>query len=82
MSKVQWPVILGLTGLMTMAPLVRAQARPYIGFAYPAGGQQGTTFQVKLGGQALDGITGAIVSGSGVTARLVEYQKKLGPQDM
>ncbi|MBI5822353.1 MAG: PPC domain-containing protein [Verrucomicrobia bacterium] len=82
MSKVQWPVILGLTGLVAMAPWVHAQTRPYIGFAYPAGGQQGTTFQVKLGGQALDGITGAIVSGSGVTARLVEYQKKLGPQDM
>ncbi len=82
MSKVQWPAILGLIGMAVMAPMAHAQARPYIGFAYPAGGQQGTTFQVKLGGQALDSITGAIVSGSGVTARLVEYQKKLGPQDM
>ena len=88
MSKVQWFAILGLIGLAAMAPATQAQsrqfrqARPYIGFAYPAGGQQGTTFQVKLGGQAMDDITGVIVSGSGVSARLVEYQRKLNPQDM
>ncbi|MBI5686827.1 MAG: PPC domain-containing protein [Verrucomicrobia bacterium] len=83
MSKVQWLAVLGVAGLMAMAPAARAQmARPYVGFVYPAGGQQGTTLRVKLGGQAMDGITGAIVSGSGVSARLVEYQKKLGPQDM
>ncbi|MCX6901430.1 MAG: PPC domain-containing protein [Verrucomicrobia bacterium] len=83
MSKVQWLAVLGLAGLVAMAPAARAQqARPYAGFVYPAGGQQGTTFRVKLGGQAMDGITGAIISGSGVSARLVEYQRKLNPQDM
>jgi len=82
MSKVQWLAVLGLAGVVAMTPSARAQSRPYIGFVYPAGGQQGTTFRVKLGGQAMDGITGAIVSGSGISARLVEYQKKIGPQDM
>jgi len=83
MSKVQWFSILGLAGLVAAGPSVRAQqSRPYAGFVYPAGGQQGTTFQVKLGGQAMEGITGAIVSGSGVSAKLVEYQRKLNPQDM
>jgi hypothetical protein len=78
--------VLGLAGWVAMTPSAPAQSqfqgRPYIGFAYPAGGQQGTTFQVKLGGQSMEGITGAIVSGSGVTARLVEYHRKLNPQDM
>ncbi|MCX6907624.1 MAG: PPC domain-containing protein [Verrucomicrobia bacterium] len=84
MNKIQWIACLGLAGLVAMGPAARAQQqmRSYVGFVYPAGGQQGTTFRVKLGGQAMDGITGAIVSGSGVSARLVEYQKKIGPQDM
>jgi len=82
MIKIQWLSILGLAGWLAVPPAVQAQSRPYVGFVYPAGGQQGTTFQVKLGGQGLDGITGAIVSGSGVSARLVEYHRKIGPQDM
>ncbi|MBI5397117.1 MAG: hypothetical protein HZA91_17605 [Verrucomicrobia bacterium] len=83
MSKVQWLAIVGLAGWVATAPSARAQSsRPYAGFVYPAGGQQGTTFMVKLGGQALEGVTGAIVTGSGISARLVEYHRKLNPQDM
>jgi hypothetical protein len=85
MNKVRWLAILGLAGMVAMAPAARAQqfqGRPYLGFVYPAGGQQGATFRVKLGGQSMEGITGAIISGSGVTARLVEYRRRLNPQDM
>jgi len=53
----------------------------YIGYVYPAGGQQGTTFQVRVGGQRLDGVHGAIVSGTGVTARIVEYLRPLNNQE-
>jgi hypothetical protein len=53
--------------------------RPYIGFAYPAGGQQGTTFRVKLAGQSLENLNGVVVSGAGVTARVVEYLRPLDP---
>jgi hypothetical protein len=85
MSKVQLAA-LGLVGLLVMAPLAQAQkgmaGRPYIGYVYPAGGQQGTTFQVKLGGQGLDGISDVVVSGKGVRAKVVDYLRKLGPQDM
>lgn len=59
-----------------------AQARPYIGFVYPAGGQQGTTFQVRLGGQGLTDVYEVTVSGTGVTARLVDYWRPLGPIDI
>jgi hypothetical protein len=56
MSKVQWLAVLGVAGLMVMSAQAQT-SRPYVGFVYPAGGQQGTTFRVKLGGQAMDGIT-------------------------
>ncbi len=63
-------------------PLRRAQPRPYIGFVYPAGGQQGTTFQIELGGQNLDDVDRAIVTGTGVSAKVVEYHRRLGSQEM
>jgi len=82
MSRVLWRPILGLGAVLAMAPAAWGQAMPYIGFVYPAGGRQGTTVQVRLGGQRIDGVDGAIVSGEGVSARLVEYYPKLGPQEM
>lgn len=59
-----------------------AQSRPYIGFAYPAGGRQGTTFRVVVGGQGLENVHRVHVSGSGVQARLLEYHRRLSPQDV
>lgn len=60
---------------------LHAQSRPYIGYVYPAGGQLGTTFQVKLGGQKLDGINAATISGSGVKLRIREYFPRMNPQE-
>ncbi len=82
MSRVSWFLILGVAGLFTLASSARGQAVPNIGYVYPAGGQQGTTFQVKLGGQRIDGISGAIVSGDGVSAKLLHYYPKIGPQEI
>ncbi|MEI7937949.1 MAG: hypothetical protein WCK27_14770 [Verrucomicrobiota bacterium] len=59
-----------------------AQPRPYIGFVYPAGGQQGTMFAVRLGGQNLDGASDVLVTGSGVSAKVVEYYRRIGPQEI
>ncbi|MBI5686828.1 MAG: PPC domain-containing protein [Verrucomicrobia bacterium] len=81
MDKVKWLAMLGIAGVVAMAPSAWAQ-RPYVGFVYPAGGQQGTTFQLKLGGQGMTGVDGVVVSGSGVTARVIEYHPGLGPIDM
>jgi hypothetical protein len=73
-----------LAALLSLAALValdlRAQA--YIGFVYPAGGQQGTTFRITLGGQALEGVDAVLVSGAGVSAHVVEYNKQMNPQEM
>ncbi len=81
MSRFPWLPILGLAGLLGLTSAALGQATPYIGFVYPAGGQQGTTFQVRLGGQRLDGCSGAIVTGEGVSAKLVEYRRKMSNQE-
>lgn len=67
--------------LFAMATSAYAQ-RPYIGYVYPAGAQQGTTLQVRLGGQELNNIQKVLVSGRDVTARLVKYQKHLNNQEI
>jgi hypothetical protein len=46
---------------------------PHIGYAYPAGAQQGTVIDVTVGGQYLDGSTDAIISGAGVQVEILEY---------
>ncbi|MCF6284190.1 MAG: pre-peptidase C-terminal domain-containing protein [Candidatus Hydrogenedentes bacterium] len=60
-----------------------SQREQHIGYLYPAGGKQGTTFQVTVGGQFLRRVTDVYVSGEGVTASLVRYVgnfKLDGPQ--
>lgn len=74
--------VLGLALWVAIAPAAFGQPRPYIGFVYPAGGQQGTTFRVKLGGQGLDDLNEVFVTGSGVSARVVEFDRTLGAQEV
>ena len=47
--------------------------KPNIGYLYPAGGQQGTTIQVRAGGQFIRGAKDVYISGDGVTAKVVKY---------
>ncbi len=51
--------------------------QPQIGYLYPAGGQQGTVFQITAGGQFLRGITDVHVSGEGVHAKVIKYIRPL-----
>ncbi|HWX21775.1 MAG TPA: PPC domain-containing protein [Candidatus Binatia bacterium] len=67
---------------LALASSALAQPRPYIGFAYPAGGQQGTTFQIRLGGQGLDDVNGVLVTGSGLTVRVAENYRRLNNQEL
>ncbi len=75
-------IFLGVAGWLAFAPAAWAQRRPHIGYTYPAGGQQGTTFEVKLGGQELTDVNAVFVSGAGVSARVLDYYRKLSPQEM
>jgi len=82
MTRLQWPAVLVLAAWLATSSTAVAQVRPYIGYAYPAGGQQGTTFQVRLGGQGLDDVRSVLVSGPGVQARVVEYHRRLNNQEI
>ena len=79
MNKLRF-AIFGLAVLGAAASSARAQSQ-YIGYVYPAGGQQGTTFPIRLGGQSLNLMSDLIVSGEGVSVRLVDYYRVLGNQD-
>lgn len=80
MNKLRF-AILGLAIFAAAASSARAQSQ-YIGFVYPAGGQQGATFPIRLGGQGLIYASDLVVSGEGVTCRLVDYYRVLGNQEL
>ena len=61
--------------------LSHAGAAPQVGYAYPAGGQRGTTFRVEIGGQSLQDVDGVRVSGRGVHATVVEYVPPLSNEE-
>jgi hypothetical protein len=82
MSSVYRRAALATAALLAMASAAAAQNRPYIGYVYPAGGQQGTTFRIKIGGQNMDGVNGAVVTGEGATGKVLEVFRKLGPQEI
>jgi hypothetical protein len=82
MTQCHLHYLCGLVTCLTLLHTAQAQQRPYIGFVYPAGGQQGTTFRVTLGGQGLEGVNRAWVSGTGVQARVLEYNKVMNNQEI
>ncbi len=49
----------------------------HIGYIYPAGGQQGMTVEIKLGGQNLRAPEAVLVSGEGVSAEIIEWAPPL-----
>ncbi len=46
---------------------------PHLGYAFPAGGEQGSTFEAMVGGQYLEKENGVYVSGKGVKVSVIEY---------
>jgi hypothetical protein len=50
---------------------------PHIGYVYPAGAQRGAACEVAVGGQFLEGVTNAFVSGAGVQAEVVDFHKPM-----
>ena len=72
MSRFNRLSILGLAILVASASPVWAQNQ-YIGYVFPAGGQQGNTFPIKLAGQRLLYASDVVVSGEGVSVRVVDY---------
>jgi hypothetical protein len=74
MNPLRW----SLAALLVLAPAVWGQQYgPHIGYVYPAGGRQGTTFEVTVGGQFLDGASEAFLTGAGIQAAVLEYVKPM-----
>ncbi|MHC4470088.1 MAG: PPC domain-containing protein [Planctomycetota bacterium] len=73
--------LLALLGLTSLLPIVHAapvERRPYIGYVCAAGGRQGSTVRVRVGGQNLRGVKRVLVSGEGVTGKVVRYEGRSG----
>ncbi len=74
----RWRAILVALTILAVAPIAWSQqTAPRIGYVYPAGGRQGQTFEVKVGGQYLNGVARADISGDGVQVTVVEHTKPL-----
>ena len=69
-----------LSGWVGVSVLQAQQVTPHLGYVYPAGGRQGTSFQVKLGGQFLEGVTNAYFSGAGLRATVLDHVKPITQQ--
>ena len=66
--------------VMVLCVAARGQSNtnePHIGYLYPAGGQQGTTVQITVGGQALRDAADVYISGEGVHASIIKYYRPL-----
>jgi hypothetical protein len=50
---------------------------PHLGYVYPAGGRQGSTFPIVLGGEFLQGATNVYVNGDGIQAAVLEYDRPM-----
>lgn len=73
---------LALTVLAGFAWGAVSQKTPHIGYVFPGGGRQGSTFTVTTGGQFLNGVDTVYVSGQGVRATVVEYARPLGNKQL
>jgi hypothetical protein len=76
--------LLTLAGVLVAAMTLQGQQSftPHIGYVFPAGGRQGATFQVKVGGQYLANVTNVSVSGAGIQAGVVDYVRPLTQQQV
>jgi len=87
MRALRFPLFLVLTvaagplPMIAQAPTARLSA-PRIGYVYPAGGKQGTTFTVTVGGQFLSEVSAAEFFGPGVQATVVSRQQPLNQKQL
>jgi hypothetical protein len=78
MTRSIWWWVLTLAALLGFVSSVAGQlSSPHIGYAYPAGGQQNTTFDIKLGGLYLDGAATLSISGAGVQGKVLSHTQPL-----
>ncbi len=62
-------------------PMQLEQYDPSIGYIYPAGAQRGTVTTVTVGGQYMQNADRAFISGDGVRARVVGYDRPISNRE-
>jgi hypothetical protein len=73
-------ILVGIIACGIAATAAPNSEEPYIGYAYPAGGEAGTTVQVTVAGQRLRQIDEVTFSGNGVHGKFVQALSLTGPQ--
>ena len=68
-------------GFLLAAAGALAQPAPHLAYVYPAGGKTGTTFQVTVGGQFLQSVSNAFVTGPGITATVLDHSRPMQQKD-
>jgi hypothetical protein len=71
-----------LIAWLAVASSAVAQQSLHIGYVYPGGGQQGTTFEAVVGGQFLTGVDHVYVSGNGVTGRVTGLVQPINGKEL
>ncbi|MBN1817948.1 MAG: hypothetical protein JW828_11350 [Sedimentisphaerales bacterium] len=71
-----------LVAFLSTVSVVLSQRSPNIGYVYPAGGQRGTTFEMAIAGQYLNGVSAVDISGSGVEAAVIQHVKPLNGKEI
>ncbi len=78
MNSMRLCAIVTAAAVLSLAlPALGQQRAPRIGYVVPAGGKQGATFKLTIGGRFLDGASKVIVSGDGVEAMVIEHNKPM-----
>jgi hypothetical protein len=58
-----------------------AQQIPHLAYVYPAGGQQGATFKVTVGGDFLRNVVSAHINEPGIQAVVLEYDRPMNQKE-
>src|SRR4051812_28281002 len=69
-------------GRLAMGQTQAQKPVPHLGYVYPAGGKQGATFTVAVGGQNLSGATTTYFSGAGLHARILDYNRPMTQKEI
>ena len=80
MNRFRWRAILAVAAVLAATPDLQAQTAPqdpHIGYVYPAGGQQSSSFEVTVGGQYLKETSETYISGGGVSIEVVKHYRPL-----
>lgn len=69
--KVVLPFLFSVNLIVFCSPCFSAEiTSPHINYVFPAGGQQGTSFEIVIGGINFQGVSDVRITGTGVTAKV------------